>query len=135
MCENNTKTEMLLEMSFFFTAHNEKMKTIFLYECNIRLVASYIQIHIFVAAVCFFPHIFSSSFLFFAFHITCSFPTRRLNHPICFSSPIILDNARFASSKARCVLRAIAECNALNQTNASCGSLARNKHECTPSGE
>lgn len=47
----------------------------------------------------------------------------------------MLDNARFASSKARCALRAIAECNALNQANASCGSTARKMHECIPSGE
>lgn len=54
---------------------------------------------------------------------------------MCFNSPIMFDNARFASSKARCALRAIAECNALNHANASCGSMARKMHECMPSGE
>lgn len=67
--------------------------------------------------------------------LTCSLPTRRLSHPMCFNSPIIFDRARFASCRARCVLRAIAECSALNHAKASCESLARNIHEWMPSGE
>lgn len=66
---------------------------------------------------------------------TCSLPIRRLNQPMCFNSPSILAKARFASSKAVCVVRAIAECNALNQIKPSCGSDARKIHEWIPSGE
>lgn len=51
------------------------------------------------------------------------------------SSPIKVANARLASCSAFCVFRAIAECNALNHANASCGSVARNMHEWMPSGE
>lgn len=67
--------------------------------------------------------------------LTWSLPTRRLSHPICFSSPIIFDKARFASIRARCVLRAMAEWSALNHAKASGASVALKIHECTPSGE
>lgn len=67
--------------------------------------------------------------------LTCSFPAFRLNQPMYFSSPIIVANARLASCNALCVLRAITECNALNQPNASCASVALNIHEWMPSGE
>lgn len=66
---------------------------------------------------------------------TCSFPAFRLNQPMYLSSPIIVANARLASCNARCVLRDITECNALNQPNASCASVALNIHEWIPSGE
>ena len=59
----------------------------------------------------------------------------RLSHPICFSSPTMPDSVRFASAKAFCAHFEIAECSALNQDIASCGSWARNIHEWMPSGE
>jgi hypothetical protein len=51
------------------------------------------------------------------------------------SSPIIVDNAKFASCNAFDVHLDIAECNALNQIKASCGSDAFKIHEWIPSGE
>lgn len=63
-------------------------------------------------------------------------PLRRLlSQPMCLSSPMRFTNARFASTKARCVLLPMAEWSALNQTRASAESAARRMHECTPSGE
>lgn len=55
--------------------------------------------------------------------------SRWLSQPICLNSPIILANARLTSCNARCVLRLIVECRALNHINASCESFARNMHE------
>lgn len=61
--------------------------------------------------------------------------SRWLSQPICLNSPIIFATARFTSCSARCVLRHMVECNALNHMSASCESLARNMHEWMPSGE
>lgn len=61
--------------------------------------------------------------------------SRLLSQPMCLSSPMSADSARFASSRERCVLLLMAECSALNQTKASAESAARRMHECTPSGE
>lgn len=61
--------------------------------------------------------------------------TRLLSHPICRNSPINETSTRFASTNAACVVWPIAECNALNQTIASAGSVARKMHEWMPSGE
>lgn len=66
---------------------------------------------------------------------TCSLNVRRHNQPMYFSSPRMLANARFASNSAFIVLRAIAECRALNQASASAASVARRMQECMPSGE
>lgn len=60
---------------------------------------------------------------------------RRLSHPMCLISPINDTSTRFASTSAACVVCAMAECSALNQTNASAGSVARKMQEWIPSGE